>query len=242
MFPSAAQALVTKLRVSNRLDAEDLKALHELPIDGRSVAARQTVVHDGDRPSQCCLLIDGFMCRSKNTLDGQRQILSLHIAGEIPDLQSLHLKVMDHNLSTLTACKLGFVSHDAMSRLTRARPNVAAALWRETLIDAAIFREWIVNVGRRTALVRLAHLISETRTRLKAIGRASDGHFQFPVTQPDLADCLGLSPVHVNRVMQELRTDGLIEVQKFSFHVLDGEKLEERAQFDASYLHLTPSS
>jgi CRP-like cAMP-binding protein len=182
MSPSAAQTLITKLRVSNRLDADDLKAIHELPIDGRSVAARQIVVHDGDRPRHCCLLIDGFMCRSKNTPDGQRQILSLHIAGEIPDLQSLHLKVMDHDLSTLTACQLGFVSHDAMLRLTRERPNVAAALWRETLIDAAIFREWIVNVGRRAALARLAHLISETRTRLKSNRTYIGWQFSIPLS------------------------------------------------------------
>jgi CRP-like cAMP-binding protein len=236
-----ATTLITKLTVSNTLDGDDIRAIQTLPIRGRSLEALTVVVADGDRPTECCLVADGFAFRSKTTFDGQRQILSLHIPGEIPDLQSLHLKVMDPDFTTLTPCTLGFISHDAIQQLSKDRPNVAAAMWRETLIDAAIFREWIVNVGRRSATARMAHLFLELHRRLEALGRTTDGGFEFPVTQSVLSDCLGLSTVHVNRVLQDLRGDGLLTVNRSQFHLLKREKLEELAGFDGTYLHQHPS-
>ncbi|MEN3351327.1 MAG: hypothetical protein V7632_4962 [Bradyrhizobium sp.] len=242
MAGNLADALLRKITVSNKLDRDDIGALEKLPIERRMLGPREIVVRDGERPTQSCLVIEGFVFRAKTTFDGQRQILSLHIPGEIPDLQSLHLGIMDHDLVTLTACTLGFIPHDALKRVNRERPNVAAALWRETLIDAAIFREWIVNVGRRTGLARMAHLLSELRRRLESIGRASNGAFRLPITQAELADCLAMSTVHVNRVLQELRRDGLIEVERSAFHLLDQPKLEELGQFDPHYLHLSPAA
>ena len=176
------------------------------------------------------------------TEDGLRQVLSVHIAGEIPDHQSLHLHVLDHDLITVTPCVLGFVSHSDMKDLTYGRPNLAAALWRETLIDSAIFREWIINVGRRDAIPRMAHLLIELHRRLKSIGHTRDGEFGLPVTQVDLGDCLGLSTVHVNRVLQYLRKEGLIAVRRSEFHILQHQRLEELGQFDPAYLHLGPDA
>ncbi|MCA6124551.1 Crp/Fnr family transcriptional regulator [Bradyrhizobium sp. WSM 1704] len=242
MAGSLSDALLRKITVSNKLDGKDVEAIRNLSIERRMTGPREIVVHDGERPTQCCLVVEGFMFRAKTTFDGQRQILSLHVPGEIPDLQSLHLRIMDHDLVTLTSCTLGFIPHEALKRLNSARPNVAAALWRETLIDAAIFREWIVNVGRRTGLARMAHLLSELRRRLEVIGRASDGAFRLPITQAELADCLAMSTVHVNRVLQELRREGLIEVERSAFHLLNQPKLEELGQFDPHYLHQTPVS
>jgi CRP-like cAMP-binding protein len=161
--------------------------------------------------------------------------------GDIPDLQSLHLKLLDHDLVTLTPCTLGFVPHEAMRALTRARPNVAAALWRETLIDAAIFREWVVNLGQRSAAGRMAHLLVELYHRLKAIGRAGDGIFDLPITQTELADCLGLSTVHVNRVLQDLRKQGLLRANRSGFQLLRPQELKEIAGFDPIYLHQHPA-
>jgi CRP-like cAMP-binding protein len=123
--------------------------------------------------------------------------------------------------------------------LNSERPNVAAALWRETLIDAAIFREWI-NVGRRSAVAKMAHLFAELYRRLEALGRTKDGVFQLPITQVDLEDCLGLSTVHVNRVLQDLRRDGLLRVNRADFHLLERTKLEHLAGFEATYLHQHP--
>jgi len=242
MATSLAAALITKLTVSNHLDSDDIRAIQGLRIRQRNLDARQVIVADGERPSDCCLIADGFAFRSKTTTDGERQVLSIHIAGEIPDLHSLHLGIMDHDLVTLTSCALGFIAHDDLRELNRKRPNLAAAQWRETLIDGAIFREWIVNVGRRPATSRMAHLLVELHARLKAIGHAREGKFGLPVTQVDLADCLGLSTVHVNRVLQFLRKDGLVRVSRSEFQILDLQRLEALAMFDPTYLHLSPNA
>lgn len=242
MAGTLSTALLTKITVSNRLEQDDIETIEKLPIERRQVGPREIVVHDGSRPTQCCLVAEGFMFRSKTTTDGARQILSLHVPGDLPDLQSLYLGIMDHDLVTLTSCTLGFIPHQALKQMTRVRPNVAAALWRETLIDAAIFREWIVNVGRRSGVQRMAHLLSELRRRLEAIGRTANGTFRLPITQAELADCLALSTVHVNRVLQELRGEGLVEVDRSAFHLLDQARLEERGQFEPHYLHLSPSA
>ena len=169
MAGTLSDALVRKISVSNRLDHADIEALRTLPIQRREVRAREIIVRDGQRATQCCLVAEGFVFRSKSTPDGQRQILSLHIPGEIPDLQSLHLGIMDHDLIALTSCTLGFIPHDILKRMNATFPNIAAALWRETLIDASIFREWILNVGRRTGVQRMAHLLSEMRRRLEVV-------------------------------------------------------------------------
>src|ERR1700743_3215067 len=136
--------------------------------------------------------------RSKSIADGKRQILSLHIPGDIPDLMSLFLHVMDHDLSTLTPCTLGFIAHETLQRLHRRRPNVAEIFWRDTLIDAAMFREWIVNVGQRPAPARLAHVMVELRERLKVIGRVSANGFEMPLTQEQIGEALGITAVDGN--------------------------------------------
>ncbi|MCP1838371.1 MULTISPECIES: Crp/Fnr family transcriptional regulator [Bradyrhizobium] len=242
MASNIATSLITKLTVSNRLDSDDIQSLQQLPIQERQVPAQHIIVADGSRPKECCLLAEGFAYRAKITQDGKRQVLSLHIPGEIPDLQSLYLNVMDHDFTTLTPCTLGLIPHEAIKALCKQRPNVTGALWRETLIDAAIFREWIVNVGRRSADERMAHLFAEIHRRLRAVGRTSDGDFNFPITQSDLGDCLGLSTVHVNRTLQELRQQGIMQVERPHYRILDHDKLEELAGFDPTYLHLPPAA
>lgn len=149
---------------------------------------------------------------------------------------------MDHDLTPLTECTLGFIKHDALRELNKTRPNVAAALWRETLVDSAIFREWIVSVGRRPARVRLAHMLAELHERLAAIGRTLNGSFELPITQIELADCLGLSVVHVNRTLQQLRREGLVATDHRTFHLLDQAKIEEVGQFERIYLHQSAST
>jgi CRP-like cAMP-binding protein len=232
--------LVRKLRISTHIDEADIAAIEALPIQVKEVAAQTPIVVEGGRPTQCCLMIRGFSARSKTTDDGKRQILSIHIPGDIPDLQNLHLHVMDHELRTLSDCTLGFITHEALRGLTRSRPMVAEALWRETLIDSAIFRAWIVNLGRRAANKRLAHLILEMRRRLELVGLATDDQYELPMTQLDLADALGLTPVHVNRVMKALRSDGMLEFRRFVVKLGDAEKLMALGDFDDLYLHQNP--
>jgi CRP-like cAMP-binding protein len=195
-------------------------------------------VREGDRPSRSCLVLDGFAATYKMTGDGKRQIMAFHSPGDIPDLQSLQLKVLDSSLGTLTACKVGFIQHEVLRDLCRRYPRINDALWRETLINAAIFRRWMTNIGRRDAYNRIAHLFCEWIVRLRAVGLVRDRVCDFPMTQNELADATGISTVHVNRVLQELRGNGLITLKAGTLTILDWEQLKQAGDFDAAYLHL----
>lgn len=235
-------ALVQRLRISSGISDEDVSAILALPISVKPYAAERSVVSDGQRATDCCLIADGFCVRSKTIADGRRQILSIHIPGEIPDLMSLFLHVMDHDLVTLTPCTLGFISHETLRKLHFRRPNVAEIFWRDTLIDAAMFREWIVNVGQRPAPARLAHVMAELRERLKIIGRAQTNSFEMPLTQEQIGEAIGITAVHANRVIRQLREDGVVDLHRGRVTVLDEAKFQELADFDNRYLHLSPAT
>jgi CRP-like cAMP-binding protein len=229
------------LQTSSGISEEDIREVHELPITVREYPAERAVVRDGERATECCLIAEGFCVRSKTISDGRRQILSIHIPGEIPDLMSLFLHVMDHDLSTLTPCTLGFIKHETLQKLHRRRPNVAEMFWRDTLIDSAMFREWIVNVGQRPAPARLAHVMIELRERLKVIGRADGNRFDMPLTQEQIGEALGITAVHANRVIKQLRQDGIVDLHRGRVTVLDEGKFQELADFDNRYLHQSPA-
>jgi CRP-like cAMP-binding protein len=234
-------ALVKRLRATSGVTDEDIRAIQALPISVKDYPAERAVVSDGQRATECCLIARGFCARSKTTSEGRRQILSIHIPGEIPDLMSLHLHVMDHDLSTLTACTLGFINHETLRLLHRRQPNLADIFWRDTLIDAAMFREWIVNVGQRPAPARLAHVIVELRERLKVIGRIEGASFEMPLTQEQVGEALGITAVHANRVIKQLRQDGIVDLRRGRVDVLDEGRLVELAGFDDRYLHQSPA-
>ena len=166
-----------------------------------------------------------------------RQILSFQIAGDFMDLQSFTLNRLDHSIVTLTASRVATFSHSSIADLI-VEPSLARLLWHETLVEAAIFREWIVNVGRRNAYQRVAHVLCELVTRMEAVGLARDGICDLPLTQSELADATGLSTVHVNRVIQELRRENLITLRSRTFSALNWSGLKIAAEFDATYLQL----
>jgi CRP-like cAMP-binding protein len=230
--------LIRKLESIAPLTPEEKAALLRLPLRLKTVAADQDIVSEGDTPSECCLIVEGFACRYNMMAEGKRQILSFHISGDIPDLQSLHLKVMDHSLGALIPCKLAFIPHDNLRTLMRHHPRVGDLFWRDTLIDAAVFRQWVVNVGRRQAPAGMAHLLCELLVRLRAVELVEDHIFDLPLTQAELADALGITNVHVNRVLQELRGAGLIALHGKTLKVLDWERLKTVGEFDPTYLHL----
>jgi CRP-like cAMP-binding protein len=234
-------ALVRRLRISSSISDDDVSEIEALPISVRQFPAEAPVVRDGERATDCCLIVEGFCARSKTIANGKRQILSLHIPGEIPDLMSLFLHVMDHDLSTLTPCTLGFINHDVVRRLHHRRPAVAEIFWRDTLIDAAMFREWIVNVGQRPAPARLAHVMVELRERLRLIGRVDGTNFDMPLTQEQIGEALGITAVHANRVIKQLRQEGIVELHRGRVKVLDEGKFLELADFDDRYLHQSPT-
>ena len=239
---SAADAhpLVRKLESITDLTPEERQALLDLPMKVQPIGADQDIVREGDRPSRCCLLVQGFACRYKITALGKRQIMAFHIPGDIPDLQSLHLATLDHSLGTITPCEVGFIPHEDMHKLIRHCPRLGDLFWRDTLIDAAIFRAWMVGLGRREAYGRIAHLFCEMMVKLRAVGLADGVTCDLPITQTELGDALGLSTVHVNRVLQELRGDGLITLRSGSLTVLDWDGLRQAGEFDPAYLHLDP--
>lgn len=231
--------LIRKLESIADLSDEERRAILGLPVTVRKFATDQDFVREGDRPSECCLVVEGFAASYKHSQDGKRQFMAFYIPGDIPDLQSLHLDVMDHNIATLVPSKLAFIPHAALHEATRRYPGLAAALWRDTLIDAAIFREWIINVGRRDAYARMAHLLCELAAKLKAVGLMADSSFELPLTQSELGDATGLSTVHVNRTLQELRSNGLIRSEGKTLFIDDWDGLKRAGEFDPTYLHLT---
>jgi CRP-like cAMP-binding protein len=230
--------LIAKLESIGTLTAEETQVIAALPLRVKQAAENTDIVRDGDAPSDCCLLLEGFLCRYKMLPNGGRQIMAIHTPGDIPDLQSLQLQVMDHSIGALTPCRVAMLSHAVLHEVTRDHPGIAALFWRDTLIDAAIFREWLTGVGRRTAHQRIAHLICEIHVRLKAVGLANGGGFELPITQVEIADSLGLSSVHVNRVLQDLRRDGLIQSRGRYLGVPDWKALEASGGFDPRYLHV----
>lgn len=234
--------LFERLQATTGANAADLAALAAVPFTLRQYRENETVLRDGEQPSECCLIVDGFCVRSKTIPDGRRQILSIHIPGDLPNLQNLHYPTVDHDLVALSDVTLAFIGHKALKDLIRERPGVGDMFWRDTLVDAAISREWIVNVGQRSTYNRLAHLIVELRERLRLVGRVIDNTFAIPLTQEQLGEAMGVTSVHTNRILRDLRVDGVLELQRGTVKILNEHKLQELAQFDGRYLHLSLSS
>ena len=234
----ALSPLIRKLESIAVLTDEERRAVESLPFKTRALQPRQDIVRDGDRPSQCCVVLDGWTCRYKIVSEGRRQIFSFHVAGDIPDLQSLHVPLMDHSLATLTPVTVALVPHDEMRDLTVRFPNIAAVLWRDTLVEAAIFRQWMMCMGRRSAFEHIAHLFCELYLKQEAVGLAAEHRCPLPITQTDIADAMGLSNVHVNRVLKEMRGQGLVTMGRQTLVIEAWEKLIQASEFDATYLHL----
>ncbi|HSI39043.1 MAG TPA: Crp/Fnr family transcriptional regulator [Xanthobacteraceae bacterium] len=238
MDRSHVTALIRKLENGTPFAPEEIDGILALPVHIAQIRAGQDIVREGDRPTRSCLLIDGYISATKTTGDGGRQITSFYVAGDIPDLQSLHLTVMDIAFATLTPCTVGFIPHIAIQTLCRQFPRIASAMWRSTLVDAAIYRDWVANVGQRPSLNRLAHLLCELLARSRAAGYGEDHSCELPMNQTELADALGMSLVHVNRTLSKLRADGLIAIRKRQLTALDWPGLMALGDFDPAYLHL----
>jgi CRP-like cAMP-binding protein len=228
---------IRKLERSHPLPIADREALAALPLTVREVKAATYLVREGDQPKQCCVLLSGYAHRHKLTKEGSRQIVSIHMTGDIIDLQQVLLSRADHNVQTLTPATVGILSAESLKSLALGRPHIAEAFWRDTLIDASIFREWVLNVGRREAPARLAHLLCEFGTRSESAGLSDCGRFELPMTQEQLADATGMTPVHVNRTLQYLGAQGLIERKVRSINVIDWQNLKRVAGFQDDYLH-----
>ena len=216
-------------------DAER-KALNDSVSETRRIAARQVIVREGVPLTNCTLLTKGFIHRYKDTEDGRRQILAMHIPGDFVDLHSYPLKRLEHSVAATTDVEVELFPHKAIRHLTTISPNLTELLWRSTLIDAAINREWLLSIGARPAAQRIAHLLCELRARMERVGLADERGFELPITQIDLADATGLTPVHTNRMLRQLRSDGLVEFREKRVVIHDLTALCDFADFDPSYL------
>jgi CRP-like cAMP-binding protein len=212
-------------------------AIRALPVTRRTLAPSTYMIREGEPPEYCSLLLAGFAFRHKVTGAGERQILAVHIPGEFLDLQNALLGIADHHVQALTRCEVALVPVQALQAITSAHPTISRAMWIDTLIDAAIFREWIVNVGRRDSISRIAHLLCEFALRLSAAGLAEKQRYELPMTQEQIADAVGLTPVHVNRVLKQLGQMKLIDRDKRSINIADWKGLREIGDFNSRYLH-----
>jgi CRP-like cAMP-binding protein len=229
--------LVRRWSRHSTLGSSDRDAVIALPYVRKTFTKDAYMVREGQRTNECSLLLRGFAYRQKLLSNGSRQIISIHIPTEFVDLQNGILGVADHSVQSLDRCEAAVIPREALLDMAARRPALRMAMWIDTLIDASIFREWVVNVGRRDARTRVAHLLCELVVRLEKIGMGRDGMVDFPLTQEQLADCTGLTAVHTNRTLQALRKDGLIKLGARSLTVLDWERLRETADFDELYLH-----
>jgi CRP-like cAMP-binding protein len=232
-----APALAHRLEAFTRLSADDKAAIQKISKVSRVIPARRDVIREGEKPKHVHLMVDGWACRYKALPDGRRQIVAFFVPGEFCDLNVYILKEMDHSLGAITRLSVADISRDEMDALTASHPRVTQALWWESLVQQSIQREWTLNIGQRTAYERIAHLLVELFLRLRAVKLTQGDSCDLPLTQTDIADATGLTAVHVNRTLQELRRDGLIELEKRRLRIPDLERLMDAAMFNTNYLH-----
>lgn len=220
------------------LSEAEAQAVRDVSVQWSTFKADEVIAREGDRPSQSFLVADGLTCVSKVVAGGARQIMTLQIPGDAPDLHTLHLELLDSDIWAITDCRLAYMTHEDLRRLNRKHPRLGEELWRATLVEGSIYREWMVNVAQRQAPSRIAHLFCEMMLRMESVGLAGGGTCPLPITQADLSEMTGLSVVHVNRTLQELRTRGLITFGKGTLTVHDWKALVDLGDFRPDYLHL----
>ena len=230
--------LIRKLSAYNRLSVEGETVIEELASRRLTSLPRgQDIISEGEDPRTVNIITEGWACRYKTLEDGRRQILAFFVPGDLADLHVYILDAMDHSIGALTPLRYATLTPSEFQQLGDDYPAVLRALWCDSLVTAAIQREWLVSVGQRTALESVAHLICELFLRLKTVGLVVDGHCVFPVTQSDIADALGMTQPHVSRTMKELEKTGIVKIGRGKLHVQDLPKLKELAVFNPNYLH-----
>jgi CRP-like cAMP-binding protein len=233
--------LARKLSYWGPLDADDRQAILDLPVRIRQLERNGHIVREREKVTQSCVLLSGFAIRHKIIVGGARQIVAVQMKGDLVDLQNSFLGIADHGVQLLTDSLVAYIPADAIKTLAFERPRVGLALWRDTLVDGSVFREWVANVGRRDAHTRIAHLLCEFSLRLKVAGMGEETEYELPMTQEQLADCTGLTPVHVSRTLKLLEAEKLIERRsRRTVTIGDWRKRAHAGDFDSTYLHLHP--
>jgi CRP-like cAMP-binding protein len=234
--------LLRRLQLIGELDDQDRRALLDIRGERRSLRPGEDCLMEGDRPTESVVVLAGLLQRYKLVPQGGRQVHAFYLAGETPSLETIPMEVMDNNLAAVSASEIGAISHAELNRVMEARPRVRMLIWRETLIQGAMFREWLTRNSRLLAHEQLAHFFCEMMTRARAAGVARGDSCELPISQQDLAEALGLAPVHVNRTLQILQASDLLSFRGGVLTVPDLDRLAEAAQFDPTYLHLAGPS
>jgi CRP-like cAMP-binding protein len=230
--------LLMKLRRRDDMSAEEESILRAAVSDIKDVGTDVTVVRADVDLFVSTILLDGLMCRYKDLGNGERQITELHVPGDFVDLHSFPLKRLDHNVMSLVPCRMALVPHERIHAITQTHPHLTRLLWFMTTMDAAIHREWQLSLGRRTSLARVGHVFCELHARLEVVGLVEGATYRLPLTQVDLAECLGLTPIHVNRTLRELRSQGLVTFRSKLVSIDNYEGLKRLAEFSPDYLYL----
>lgn len=232
------EVLFAMLGRRDELTDEERRAVESLPWRLRSYGDGDEIIAEGSEPSESCLLVEGLAARSRQLASGNRQLTAVHVPGDFVDLHGLLLKVMDHAVLALAPCTVAFANHADLRRIAAELPHLGRLLFMTVAIDAAIQRNWIACMGRMEPLRHVAYLVCEVYSRLDVIGHVKDGTFEFPVTQSEIADLVGLSIVHTNRTIQELRATGCVTWQASQVTVHNWDALARLADFDPTYLNL----
>ncbi len=231
-------SLIAKLQAVAVLSTDDRDSLLALGGNTRSIDKGRDIVREGDRPEHVHVMLDGWAARYTTLPDGTRQITAFLISGDLCNSEIAVLKKMDYNVVALTPVTAAMISRSALVELIRNRPGLAQAFWGATACDDAVLRAWVVNLGRRDAYTRIAHLACELHARTSRLGSLKGTKIDLPLTQEQLGDALGLTPVHVNRVLKRLRDEGLMQLHGGTLTIFDAERLATVAGFDPGYLHM----
>lgn len=230
-------AFVKKLKGLANLSPVEVDLLQQATANGRSYPPRHDLIREGDKPGPVFVVLEGWACRYKLLPEGGRQVMAFLMPGDFCDIHISILQEMDHNLATITHARVATIPGGEMETLVESSPNLARALWKAQLIDEATLRAWIVSMGRRGSLERVAHLMCELYLRGRNIGIATHDSMSLPLTQVILADSLGMTPVHINRILRDLRLEGAMELGRGMLSITDPPKLARIAGFDENYLH-----
>ncbi|MBT0670585.1 Crp/Fnr family transcriptional regulator [Novosphingobium profundi] len=234
--------MLTQAFLANRrgveLSLEERQLLESAIAEVRNVEPRQTLIPPRSSIAVSTLLLDGIVSRFIDDHQGLRQLVAIHVPGEFVDLHAYPMLELDHGIATLTAARVAIVPHAALRRILDPRPDLTRKLWFSTLIDAALHRTWLFRVGRLDAVGRVAHFLCEMNLRLQAIGLSDGQTYALALTQADIAEICGLTTVHTNRVLRQLREAGLCHVHASLVEILDSPGLARRGNFDPHYLYL----
>jgi CRP-like cAMP-binding protein len=230
--------LIRKLQARHLLEDREIRTLADCIQPRADAKSGDILVRRRDVVNHSTLLVEGLVVRYKDMANGTRQVTAIHVPGDFVDLHSFTLKRLDHSIMAVTPCTLAIAPHERLREVTEQEPRLARILWFSTMLDAAIHREWEVSLGRRTSEQRIAHLFCELLVRFDLVGMVEDGSYPLPMTQADISECLGLTPVHVNRILKPLRDAQLASFHKGRVTIFNRRDLEDLAEFDPTYLYL----